>query len=92
VSFRGRTGGLGISPIFKKVPQAWGIERVGSLTTVRPNRGAGFLLPEDMRRNPVFLINFQSEQGSPEGSPSGGVLGVSPIFFKIPQEWGISGG
>jgi hypothetical protein len=29
--------------------------------------------------------------GSPEGSPSGGGLGVSPSFKNFPQDWGIQG-
>ena len=34
---------------------------------------------------------LQSEQGSPEGSPSGGVIGVSPNLSFFPHEWGIEG-
>ena len=41
----------------------------------------------------ALFIYYSSGQlrgiGSPEGVPSGGGLGVSPRYIKIPQDWGI---
>jgi len=60
----------------------------------------GFRPPPELRVRtpPIPLFDKEREEAKPQEAfkkrcriPPAGVIGVSPIFFKFPQVWGIKG-